>query len=427
MSLVTNIEKLGIENSELRKNALEILEVGLEAINTEKILRERISMHDGAFCLEGMGFQCQFYERIFFIGIGKCAFDGARVIEDILGDALTDGIVVDVKAGSLRKIKSYTGTHPNPSPNNIAITKQILEMVKGVTSRDLVLVLVSGGGSALLSLPYEISCEALVHVSTELTERGADIYEMNTVRKHLSLVHGGGLAKHLYPAQVVSLIFSDVLGNDISVVASGPTVRDETTKEDAQDVLDKYKVGADLKLVETPKDPELFSKVRNFLIVSNADALVAMKQKAEELGYNASIESEILSGEASEVGEELAKQEMKDHTCLLYGGETTVKIAHNNGKGGRNQELALSALPHLPEGRVLVAATSDGWDNTDAAGAIADRAMYEHAIMLNLEPKKFLENNDSYNFWKDSGGAIYTGRLESNVSDLIIILNRNGK
>src|SRR3989344_2256907 len=165
MSLIQNKEELCQENGELRKDALEILEAGLEAINTEKILREKITMNDETFCMEGMGFQCQFYERIFFIGIGKCAFDGARVIEEILGDKLTDGIVLDVKSGVLKKIKSYAGTHPYPSDINQRVTEQILEMVKGVTERDLVLVLISGGGSSLLCLPHEINCEALGEIT----------------------------------------------------------------------------------------------------------------------------------------------------------------------------------------------------------------------------------------------------------------------
>ncbi len=422
MSLIQNKKELLSANSELRSDAFAILEAGLEAINTEKILREKITMHDGAFCMEGMGFQCSFYERIFFIGIGKCAFEGARVIESILGESLTDGIVLDVKTGILKRIKSYAGTHPYPSEANMNVTRQILSMVQGVTERDLVLVLISGGGSSLLCLPHEINCESLVKITEELTQKGADIYELNTVRKHLSEVQGGGLAKMLYPAQVVSLIFSDVIGNDISVIASGPTVKDQTTYEDAQKVLEKYQLKIP-NLLETPKEDKYFNQIKNFLIASNIDALEAMRKKADSMGYTAKIESATLSGSAPDVGRELAAIEMETKVCLLFGGETTVKVV-GGGKGGRNQELALAALPYLKNDTVLLAAASDGWDNTDHAGAIVDADTLFKAQSLGFLPQKYSADNNSYKFFEEVGGAICTGRLESNVSDLCIILSR---
>ncbi len=410
MTFIKNKAELCAENQELREAGLSILEAGLEAIDTANILRQKmINLETGS------------YERIFFIGIGKCALDGAVVIEEILGDKLTDGIVLDVRTGALKKIKSYVGTHPFPSETNENATREILQMVQGLTERDLVLVLVSGGGSALLCLPHDMNCQNLTQITQELMQNGADIYELNTVRKHLSEVQGGGLAKILFPAQVVSFIFSDVLGNDISMIASGPTVLDQTTVADAQKVLEKYSIELGQELLETPKDPKYFEKVNNILVVSNHNALIAMQEKAKTLGYQTTIVTETLSGEAKRVGQDLARQSLGAKTCLLYGGETVVKVAPG-GVGGRNQDLVLAALPSISEGTMLISCASDGFDNTDHAGAIADKNFYEKSKTLRLDVQDFLARSDSYNFWRACGGAICTGRLGSNVSDLVIMI-----
>lgn len=383
MSIISNKQELLESNTELRGQALEILEAGLEAIDTEKILRRKIE--------NGILGNLENYERIFFVGIGKCALDGAKVIEDILGDYLTDGIALDVKSGNLNKIKSLVGTHPYPSEQNIEATKQILKMVENLTEKDLVICLISGGGSALFELPMSrFNLDTIIKKTKEMTARGADIYELNEFRKSISQVKGGKFAKLCSPAKVISLIFSDVLGNDLSVIASGPTFG---------------------------------SGVLNVLIASNHDALTAMKIKSEELGFDTNIETEILSGNASEVGKELALRKVEPKTCILFGGETTVKISKNNGIGGRNQELALSALRFIPEDAILVSASSDGWDNTDHAGAIADVELLQKAKSLGINLEEYLEKNDSYNFYKKVGdGAIYTEKLGSNVSDLCILI-----
>ena len=399
MSIILNKEELG--TNKLHRDALEILEAGLEAIDTEKILRGKVKVENGILKVaelpslnvrEGLGGELDLrnFNKIIFIGIGKCALDGARVIEDILGDYLTNGIALDVKTGDLKKIKSYAGTHPYPSEQNVEITKKILEMVKDLTPNDLVITLISGGGSALFELPMPgISLEDIIEKTKELTAKGADIYELNKVRKSMSQVKGGKFAEICQPAQVVSLIFSDVLGNDISVIASGPTVGGE---------------------------------VVNILLVSNHDALIAMKAKAEELGFDTTIETEKLSGNASEVGKELAGRVSKPKTCILFGGEMTVKITNENAIGGRCQEMAISALPCIQADSILICAASDGWDNSNHAGAIADRELFEKTKELKISPEEFLSRNDSYNFFKKAGGAICTGKLGSNVSDLYIML-----
>lgn len=423
------MNKEELATNKLRRDALEILEAGLTAIDTEKILKRKISIRDGILEIDGYFLNLKSYENIFLVGIGKCAFQGAKVIEEILGSFLTNGAVIDIKpteeAVGLKKCKYFAGTHPYPSEQNISATKEILEIVKSATDKDLIISLISGGGSSLFDIPT-IPVDKLVEITKTLTAKGADIYELNTVRKHLSQIKGGQFAKLCFPAQVISLLFSDVLGNDISVIASGPTVLDNTAIDDAKNILNKYEIYlADSPSVfaETPKDQKYFEKVKNILISSNADALEAMEEKAGELGYDATIETDRFSGDAVESGRKLAERETKPTTCVLFGGETTVKIPEEHGKGGRNQAMALSALSYMKKNSVLVCAASDGWDNTDHAGAVSDCELFEKSRALNLNPDEFLQKSDSYNFFKTAGGAISTGRLESNVSDLVIILN----
>jgi len=410
MSIILNREELLQENSELRGKALDILEAGFQAINTKKILRNKIRLEDSTLDIGGNKYDLSSYEKIFFVGIGKCALEGAEVVENILGDYLTDGIALGVIADSAeglivpKKIRSYVGTHPYPSPQNVEVTKKILEMVKELTEKDLVITLISGGGSSLFELPMPgVTLETIIEKTKELTARGADIYELNEVRKSMSQVKGGKFATLCQPAQVVSLIFSDVLGNDISVIASGPTV------------------------VELPS-PNLGEglggevRVKNILVSSNIDALEAMESKAEELGFGAIIETERLSGNASEIGKELARREPKPNTCVLFGGETTVIIKEDHGEGGRNQEMALSALLSIKPDSILVCSSSDGFDNTPHAGAIVDTLLLQKTKELGINPEEYLEKSDSYNFFKKVGGALYTGKLGSNVSDLCILI-----
>ena len=428
MLIIKNYEQLAV--NEIRKDALDILEAGYEAINTEAVVREKVKIENGKLFVGNLNFDLSAYEKIFVAGIGKCALDAAKVLEEMLGDKITQGIILDIRKDKLEKMVSYAGTHPFPSEKNVSVAKKIVEMVSGANEKSLVLVIISGGGSSLFSLPFGINYETLMKISKTLMKKGADIHELNTVRKHLSEVKGGQLAKAAYPAQVVSLIFSDVLGDDMSVIASGPTVKDKTTIKDAEDVMEKYGIakscglsGCELK--ETPKEDKYFERVENVLIATNADALEKMKEKAEEKGYNVIIETKTLSGEAKEVGKKWAKKEVwqKRGLCVLAGGETTVTIT-GDGKGGRNQELALGALPHIKEGQVIISSASDGRDNTDAAGAIADKETLAEVEKKQMDINSFLKNNDSYSFFSSVNGQIITGDTGSNVSDLILLLNK---
>lgn len=420
MSIILNKDELA--TNKLRKDALDIIEAAYLAIDTDKVLRKKIILQDNILTINSNQFDLSFYERVFFVGIGKCAFDGARTIENILGDRLTAGIVLDLKEGSLEKTRSYIGTHPYPSEQNVFASKEILEMVKNLTEKDLVINLISGGGSALFDIPT-IPIEEIVGLTKALTEKGANICELNTVRKHFSEVKGGQFAKYCYPALVVSLVFSDVLGNDISMIASGPTILDTTTVEDAKKVLEKYEIGVDFsKMIETPKELKYFESTKNILIVSNLDALEAMQECALNLGYESTIETEKFSGNALEFGKNLSLREVNKKSCVLFGGETTLEIKNKEGVGGRNQSMALSALINIKKESLIACFASDGWDNTDHAGAIVDYELLQRSKELNIDPLEFLEKNDSYNFFKKVGGAISTGRLGSNVSDLVIML-----
>jgi glycerate-2-kinase len=250
---------------------------------------------------------------------------------------------------------------------------------------------------------------------------------MNTVRKHLSEILGGQFARLAYPATVLGLVFSDVPGDDLAMVSSGPTVLDKTTASDAAAILAKYDIvkscslaGCDLR--ETPKEKIFFRKVKNILIVSNKVAVAAMKRQAELLGYRVRIMSTALEGEARRVGERLARA-ARPGLALIAAGETTVSIK-GSGIGGRNQELALGALTEVFDDGVVISCASDGNDNTTAAGGLADYAVREAAKRKRIDPKKYLKNNDSFYFLKKTDAQILTGKTGINVSDLMISLRR---
>jgi len=415
-----------LSTTSLREDALQILEAGLESVATENVIESQIVLKDGDLCIKDARICLGLYKQVFFVGIGKCALDAGGVFEKLLGDRITDGIVLDVRGGVLKKLRSYVGTHPYPSEQNLEATRAIVKMFDNITVEDLVITVISGGGSSLLCMPHDLKCEVLANITKGLMDKGASIHEINIVRKHTSDIQGGQLAKLLFPATVISFIFSDVPGNDMGTVASGPTVMDASTQEDAEKILAKYDILTlctlpHCELVETPKNPKYFERVTNILLVTGHKALEAMAKKAIALGYKSTIVTDNLEGEARVVGEKLAREENASRVCKLYGGETTVRV-WGQGKGGRNQELVLAALSHLVTNKVIVAAASDGWDNSDVAGALGDKDLFEHAQGLHADPSQFLDTNNSYEFFSRIGGHIKTGRTGINVSDLYFIL-----
>lgn len=425
--MVKNYDALA--TNPLRKDALDILEAGYEAILTKNVIRGAVTREGNTICIKDMNVCFDDYERIFFVGVGKCAVDASYEIEEIVGDMLTEGIVLDVKNGVFKNLKSRVGTHPYPTEQNVEAAKEIAAMLEKTTEKDLVLTVISGGGSSLLCLPHELKCESITKITKGLMDKGAPIHEINTVRKHLSEIQGGWLAQMAYPAKVVSLIFSDVPGNDISMVASGPTVLDTTTKIDAEEILMKHDVFKVCEvpyceILETPKEEKYFKNVHNILVVTNDTALLAMAKKADELEYGAVICSNCAEGEARDFGKKIASDEYAARGCYLYGGETTVTVSNDTGMGGRNQEVVLAALPFAREGMLVLGAASDGWDNSDVAGALADKELRDSAEEMKLNSEDYLKENNSYEFFQHAGGHIQTGRTGANVADFYFVLVR---
>ena len=425
MGYIKNYEALATSTE--RKIVLDLIEAAVASIQPELILRKNFSLQNKTLTIQDKVLNIDEYERIFLIGFGKGSAKIASIIEKVLGDLLTKGYVIDVTSENFSKIDFTLGTHPLPSQANIDFTKNVVDKLSNLSEKDLVLIVTCGGGSVMFEKPYSLTLDRMIEVNRALLHSGADIHEMNAVRKHLDIVKGGDFAKIVYPATVFNMIFSDVPGNDLSVIASGPTVKDKTTVEDTLNVLKKYHIEEKLKLlptdfIEFPKDEKYFEKVQNILMLSNLTALEAMKQKAIDLHNTAKIFSDEFQADAGEAGKKLIG-EAPPHSVLLTGGETSLKVT-GSGKGGRNQHLVLAALPYISSGTVIASFDSDGWDNTPACGAIADFQTVEKAKSRNLDFKKYLDDNDSFAFFKAVGDAILTDRLPTNVSDIMIVFKK---
>lgn len=426
---IKNFETLAA--TDLRRAALTIAEAGFRAINTESRVKAEVVLRGENLRIRDWSVDLKDVGRIFVVGIGKCSTEAGAALEEILGERIAGGVIIDVKQGAiLKRITAYKGSHPLPSNENIKAATSIVGLLRGLEERDLVIFIVSGGGSTLLCLPQDRGCEEEASVLYALMDAGATIQEINTVRKHLSLARGGYLAEYAYPAQVVSLIFSDVPGNDIQYVSSGPTVKDLTTIEDAEEILAKYNIlmvcGIEkCGLIETPKDDKYFAKVKNIMIVSNELALASMREKAQELGFTPAVRSAAITGETREVAQRVVEElhAAPPKSALLYGGETTVTVK-GKGKGGRNLEFALSALRLMQSGEVVMAVASDGRDNSDFAGAICDTITKEKAATKNLDLETYLNENNEYPFFEAIGDYLMTGDTGSNVSDLVIALKQ---
>lgn len=425
MGLIKNFSELA--KTPQRHHVLSLVEAAFLSIQPEEAITKVLALSGDSLRIHKQTFDLTKYNRLFLIGFGKgsAAFSGE--IEKVLEDRLTEGYVIDVEGVAFKKLQFNKGTHPLPSSENAEFTQNLLSHIEelSLTEEDLVLVVVCGGGSAMLVAPDKISLDKQIEVSKALLTSGANIYDMNTVRKHLSRVKGGGLAKALYPATVATMVFSDVPGNDLSFIASGPTVKDATTIADAWTLIEKFGIKDSTELTkddlsETPKDEKYFTNVHNQIVLSNQTALLAMEKKSQELGLTARIFSDTFQSEAKEAGQKLLR-EAKTGEMLLAGGETTVKVAKNGGQGGRNQEVVLSVLPELNEKTVIVSFDSDGFDNSHFAGAIGDQSTHMAAKSLGLSEQDFLAQDNSLAFFEQAGDGIDTGRLPSNVSDLFIV------
>jgi glycerate-2-kinase len=416
--VIKNTDMLAV--TPLRRDALLIAEAAYAAINTEHVIKDHLSLSGNVLSVDGREYDLKKFERVKVLGFGKASCKAVQTIESILRARITEGIAIDVRAGVCDIIQVKQGTHPRPTPGNVELTRGVVEMAKS-TERDLVIVAVSGGGSSLLCWP-SAECEQGVRLYDDLLKVGATIDEMNTVRKHISEVKGGGLAAMLHPATVIGLVFCDVPGDRFADVASGPTYYDESTLADAQAVLDRYGL-IGYTLNETPKDKSLFGNVLNVSMVSNNTALRAMEAKANELGYTVACAGDALYDEpASLVTKIRGAPGGEGPRVVVAGGEPRLVVSKNGGKGGRCQYVSLEALRQLGDNEVFLSIASDGIDNSDSAGAISDSGTKKIAEEQGVSIKEHLDNFNTYEFFEKTGDLLFTGETDANVSDLYVYL-----
>ncbi len=444
------MERRGSPLSEMRRDALEAVEAGLHAVMPENALARRVKRRGRRLIVDGLRIDLEAYGRILLLGVGKASIGMASYMERVLGDRVSGGLIVAPRGGheghGLRSVEVLQSTHPIPSMLGVRAAERMLEYAETVDEGTLVVFLLSGGASAMLPLPAEpLTLEDKAETTRLLLASGATIDELNTVRKHLSRVKGGWLGKRLSRGRVISLIISDVVGDKLETIGSGPTAPDPTTFKDAMNILKRYGLwdkvpqsvrkriedGVAGKVEETPKpgDPA-FKKITNLIVSGVIDACQAARRHLRRLGYRSEILTRYMEGEASEVGRLVAgilKEVEGKGRAIIMGGETTVTV-RGRGKGGRNQELALSAAISLRGVKgCLVSVGTDGVDGpTDAAGAIVDGETYDEAVSRGLNPVEFLRDNDSYGFFTRIGDAVMTGQTGTNVGDMLILLSKKG-
>jgi len=421
-----------ISQTKERKIVLDILEKGIDSVLPENILTKYVKVKNNILEIKDKKFELKDYENIFVTGFGKASYQMAETLNEILKDKINYGYVNSTVNKKVGNIKINKAGHPIPDEKGMKGAQEISSIK--CEKNDLVIVLISGGGSAMLALPEDtISLKDLEQANEILLKSGADINEINAIRKHISQVKGGKLAEKFHPATIISLIISDVIGDDLSVIASGPTAPDKTKFKNALDVIEKYELTNSLppNVIEYLKigtketikeDNVIFEKVHNFILANNFTALEVMKEEAKKQGFKVEIKASSLEGEARQVGRYIADEliNAEEKTILLFGGETTVTVK-GTGLGGRNQELILSAIEKIKDEDITVAAIgTDGIDFHEVAGAIADENSYKRAQELKLDIQSYLDNNDAYNFFKKMKDYIMTGYTGTNVCDIIV-------
>ena len=445
-----------IRNGQLGQDAEAIMAAALNAVDPYSCVQSHLSRDKSTLEINGEQINLANIERIFLVAIGKASVPMAVAVLDSMGELIPGAMAVTKDAkflelnGYLDKLEVFQGGHPVPTEESVKATREVLDRIPPLSERDLIIAAISGGGSALFTDPLEgITLADLQAMTTLLLKSGADIQEINTIRKHLDGVKGGRLAARWAPAQIQTLILSDVIGDDLDMIASGPTVADPTTFADAWAIVEKYNLlevmppsvrkvlegGLAGKVPETMKPAE-FNRlnVRNHLVGTNRLAALAAKDKAEKLGFNAKVLTTTLTGLTGEVAIDLGELILMETTvkgdeawpkCLILGGETTVNVT-GKGKGGRNQDLVLHMVRFLAEkkGILFISLATDGEDGpTDAAGAVADGQVYHYgARKLGLKIEEYVANNDAYEYLKQTGCLIMTGATGTNVNDLIFIV-----
>lgn len=432
----------------LSKTAVAIFNSAVKSVSAVEIIPQSIILKNDVLSIKSASYSLKKYKRVLVVGAGKASAQMAVALESVLGKFITSGVVITKYGHSAvsKKIKILEAGHPVPDENTLKHSREVLEITESAGENDLVICLISGGGSSLFEvLPDAITLDQLQNLNTVLLKCGADISEINTLRKKISLVKGGGLLNSIFPAECLTLIISDVLGDKLQDIASGPTVfqEDALHNEHVLNIIQKYNLKHYLEpevyvklLSPTQKSAEnskhYKERVKNFIIANNQTALNSAYSKAVELGFDSSIVLSNFHGEARDVAK-LIVMKIKDVTekqnkkiCLLFGGESTVNVK-GNGKGGRNMELALAALISLHDFKkpfVFLSAGTDGNDGTtDAAGALISSSSLAVLKKTELDPQEYLNNNDSYRFFEQIGGLLKTGPTGTNVMDVIIFLS----
>ncbi|KPL07576.1 glycerate kinase [bacterium SM23_57] len=442
-----------LRKSPYGEEIIKILAAALDAVDPITAVNNHLARRDEELLISNKQYNLKDYERVFIVGFGKASIPMSQAAIEILGDHFTSGIAITKSFPpqfhnfhpNLSIIKA---SHPIPDESCQISANQIIELLTKTTERDLVIFLISGGGSALLTAPTpDVELGDIIELTKTLLDCGASIDEINTVRKHLSLVKGGGLARLAAPSQVVALILSDVVGDPLDMIASGPTIADPTTFDDALSILNKYQIishlpetiidhltrGKNGEIPETPKagDP-IFRKTQNSIIGNNFQAAQAAIKQAGFYGLNTLLLTTSLEGEARHAGHFLASiarqidatgDPVQRPACVVAGGETTVTIT-GGGKGGRNQELALSTVVKMAglDGAFLITLATDGEDGpTDAGGAVVVGDSLSRAQLKGLDPIEFLSRNDSYHFFDLLGDNLKPGSTSTNVGDLTFI------
>jgi glycerate-2-kinase len=456
MATIKNKEEL-IKNGETKLNqkaralALRSLESALNAVDPKQIIKSKLLLKNLTLHVNGYSIDLKKFKNIYVIGGGKASGSMAEALEQVLGNSITNGLV-NVPRSSKNKtdiIKLHEASHPIPDEASVEGTRRMLKIAEQAKEDDLIICLISGGGSSLMPLPRgKISIADKKKITNVLLKCGATINEINTVRKHISDFKGGWLAKKAYPATILNLILSDVVGDPLDFIASGPTVPDSTAFSDAIKVLKKYrlwsKAPASIRKVlsdgekglipETPKaNDEAFKRVYNVVVGNNRLASLTAQKYLKSEGLNTLLLTSTLEGEARHVGIMLASivhevsvsgNPVPKPAGIIAGGETTVTVT-GKGLGGRNQEIALAAAQKLSgmNGVVVASLSTDGVDGpTDAAGAIADGKTLVRAAKMGLTPEEYLAENDSYHFFSKLGDLIFTGPTGTNVNDVSVIV-----
>jgi len=441
--------------NKIHRDVLAAMDEALAAANPARIIRKHLRLTGQVLHADALRFRLKEYRKIFVIGGGKASGHMAEEVEKLLGEWITRGLVIIPDYQWPRpqgpRIIYRAATHPIPTRKGMDSVLEMLDVVEDVSLDDMVIVLLSGGASALMPLPAEgMSLKDEAQVTALLLKSGAGIEEINTVRKHLSQVKGGRLAARLYPATVLSLIISDVVGDRIDAIASGPTAPDPTTYYDAKQVLQKYHLwpriperarkvitdGLDGSIHDTPKRRDkAFRQVRNLIIGNNHESCLAAAEAMTKAGYRTQALSIQITGEAREAGRVFGAiaRDIQGNAppfappvALVAGGETTVTV-RGKGKGGRNQELVLAAAAKIngSDGLVIGSFATDGIEGqTSAAGALADGTTVTRGLKLGMNPDQYLRNNDSYHYFSKLKDLVITGPTGTNVNDIMILAAR---